>query len=154
MATPKNYFPAVAGAPPPLKATGRHRVTFAEVDMLEIAWHGHYISYFDIGRVAFGDKYGLSYMAMRQAGVAAPIVQIHLDYLSPLRFDAEIEVTASLYWSDALRLNFEYQIRSQGRLAAKGSSVQLFVDLQGQTIFLAPDFIAEFRQKWQDGEFK
>ena len=83
--------------------------------MLGIVWHGHYVSYLDDGRIAFGDKYGLSYSAMRDAGIAAPIVKMHLDYVSPLRFDKEVVVEAILHWSDSLRLNFEYKLTSEGR---------------------------------------
>jgi len=146
-------FTPEADAPPPLRATGHRRVRFDEVDSLNIAWHGHYLSYFDDGRVAFGRRYGLSYQAMREAGVAAPIARIQVDYLAPLTMDAEIDIEAILHWSTALRLNFEYRIHHNGVLAARGSSVQLFVDGEGQTLFVANDFIGQFRRRWQQGEF-
>ncbi len=153
MGFPKQYFKEDPGSPPPLRAMAKRRIRFEEVDMLRIAWHGHYVSYFDDGRVAFGDKYGLSYMAMRDAGVAAPIVQIHIDYVSPLNFDKEITVEAVLHWTDALKLNFEYAISCDGQLAARGYTVQLFIDLKGNVVFIPVDFVADFRQKWQNGEF-
>ncbi len=153
MGLPKAYFRAEPDSPSILSATATRRIRFEEVDMLGIVWHGHYVSYLDDGRIAFGDKYGLSYTAMRGAGIAAPIVQMHLDYVSPLRFDKEVAVEASLHWTDSMRLNFEYKLTSEGRLSARGYSVQLLVDLEGQTLFMPPDFISNFRQKWKNEEF-
>jgi acyl-CoA thioester hydrolase len=153
MGLPKTYFQSEPGSPSPLSATGKRRIRFEEVDMFNIAWHGHYMSYLDEGRIAFGDKYGLSYSAMKEAVVAAPIVQIHLDYITPLRFDQEVAVEAILYWTNSLKLNFEYKLTAEGRLVARAYSVQLFVDLDGQTLFIPSGFISEFRQKWKNGEF-
>lgn len=153
MGLPKDYFQVQSNSPPPLTATASRRIRFEEVDMLNIAWHGHYVSYLDDGRVAFGDKYGLSYTAMKEAGIAAPIIQLHIDYIAPLLFDSRITVEATLHWTEAMRLNFDYKLFSEGVLAARAYSVQLFVDLKGQTLFLPPEFISQFRQRWQNGEF-
>ncbi len=37
-------------------------VRFNEADPLGIVWHGHYVRYFEDGREAFGNKYGLRYL--------------------------------------------------------------------------------------------
>lgn len=150
----RDYFPANPGDPVPLTVTARRRVRFEEVDMLNIAWHGHYVSFLDDGRVAFGDRYpALSYRHLYEARVAAPIVQLHLDYQSPLFFDEEMTVTATLHWSDALRLNFSYLIRgADARSVARAWSVQLLVDEQRRTLLVAPPWAEEFRNRWRQGE--
>ncbi|MBU0480826.1 MAG: acyl-CoA thioesterase [Proteobacteria bacterium] len=149
------YFTVDPAAPSALTARATRRVRFEEVDMLRIVWHGNYVSYLDDGRVAFGDRYpALSYGKMREEKTAAPIVRIHLDYQSPLHFDEEMEIITTLHWSDALRFNFEYRINgADGRLAARGYTVQLLTDLSGTTILLPPDWIAAFRREWQSGVF-
>lgn len=122
--------------------------------MLNIAWHGHYVSFLDDGRVAFGDRYpALSYRHLHEVRVAAPIVQLHLDYQAPLFFDEEMSVAATLHWSDAVRLNFSYRISgADGRPVARAWSVQLLVDENRQTLLIPPAWFASFRQQWRDGE--
>lgn len=154
MGFPKSYFKPKPNDHKPLAAVATRRVRFEEVDMLGIAWHGHYVSFLDDGRIAFADKYGLSYMAMRVDGIAAPIVQMHLDYISPLYFDNELQIEAILHWTDSLKLNFEYRLTCEGRLVARGYTVQLFVNLQGDLVLLPPNLIKNFRQKWANGELK
>jgi len=153
MGPPREYFPTRPGEPAPLTVTARRRVRFEEVDMLDIAWHGHYVSYLDDGRVAFGDRFpDLSYHRLREVGVAAPIVQLHLDYQAPLFFDEEMTIAASLHWSEAVRLNFSYRITGrEGRLVARAWSVQLLVDGQRHTLLVPPDWFAEFRRRWREG---
>ena len=77
---------------------------------------------------------------------------MHLDYHAPLAFDEEISIETSLFWSDSLKLNFVYRIIGQaGRLAAQAYTVQLFTDLEGQVLLVAPDWIEDFRKQWRDG---
>jgi acyl-CoA thioester hydrolase len=154
MGPPRDYFPPRPGEPEPLTVAARRRVRFEEVDMLKIAWHGHYVSYLDDGRVAFGDRYPvLSYRRLHEVKVAAPIVQLHLDYQAPLFFDEEMTVAASLHWSEAVRLNFSYRITGRdGRLVARGWSVQLLVDEDRRTLLVPPDWFEEFRRRWREGE--
>jgi len=146
------YFEPEAGAPEPLRACCERRVRFEEVDPLRIAWHGRYVSYFEDGRVAFGHKYGLSYAEFMERKVAAPIVQLHLDYLTPLEFDELFTIEASLHWSEAMRLNFSFAIRKEdSKLAATGYSVQMLTDLRGNVLFFPPEWVLGFREKWRSG---
>jgi len=149
----RDYFHARPGDPAPLSVSARRRVRFEEVDMLNIAWHGHYVSFLDDGRVAFGDRYpALSYRQLHAAQVAAPIVQLHLDYQLPLFFDEEMSVAATLHWSDAVRLNFSYLISgADGRIVARAWSVQLLVDENRSALLIPPPWFADFRQQWQQG---
>ena len=150
----KSYFSAEPTDPADLMVKTERRVRFEEVDMLGIVWHGHYVSFLDAGRVALGDRYpALSYARMKGEDMAAPIVQMHIDYQSPLVFDDLMQIETTLHWADALRLDFSYKIsNSDGRLAIKAYTVQLFTDLKGALLLLPPDWIAEFRQQWKTGK--
>lgn len=154
MRSRKQYFPVDDTAPPPLAARIERRVRFEEVDTLRMVWHGRYPSYLEDGRIAFGDKYGLSYQEFIEHRTAAPVVQMHLDYLLPLRFDEMFTIEATLHWTDAARLNFTYQlVNSQGQTTAKGYTVQLLTDTSGEVLLAAPEWIEEFRDRWQAGEW-
>jgi acyl-CoA thioester hydrolase len=149
----KVYFAAGPADPAGLSVTTERRVRFEEVDMLGIVWHGHYVSFLDAGRVAFGDRFpDLGYARMKEEMVAAPIVQLHIDYQAPLVFDEIMRIETTLHWTAALKLNFSYRItRADGRLAVKAYTVQLFTDIKGTMLLLPPLWIAEFRHQWQAG---
>ncbi len=155
MGFPRVYFPEEDGAPEPLLATSSRRVRFEEVDVIGMAWHGRYVSYFEDGRIAFGDKYGLSYTNFRDKQVMAPIVQMHFDFKSPLRFDETMRIEARLHWCETLRLNFSYKIfNSEERLAATGYTVQLLCDTSNNIILIPPDWITSFRENWKNGKME
>ncbi len=150
----KEYFQTEPGAPEPLAAVTRRRVRFEEVDALGMVWHGRYASFLEDGRAAFGRRYGLSYTRFRDERMAAPIVQMQIDYRCPLLFDQNFCVHTVLHWCDALKLNFEYIIirDSDNRLVATAGTVQLITDHSGGLLLTETGFVKEFRDRWRSGE--
>ncbi len=141
-------------APAPLMAATTRVVRFHEVDPLGVVWHGHYASYFEDARVAFGERYGIGYQTIHAAGFVTPVKQMRIDYEAPLRFNQECRITATLFWSDAARLNFEYTIADmEDALVTRGCTVQLFVTLAGDLSYAKPDFYEAFCAKWREGAF-
>jgi acyl-CoA thioester hydrolase len=148
------YFPVEESAPPPLVATCQRRVRFEEVDGLGMVWHGRYPSYLEDGRIAFGDAYGLTYQSFMVHNTVAPIVKMHLDYRSVLRFDEQIVIKTQLHWSDAARLNFTYAIFNKNEeIAATGYTVQMMTEPDGTVLLVLPDWLESFRRKWREGRF-
>lgn len=152
MRTP--YFIHRAGDPPPLRTIVQRRVRFEEVDPLGIVWHGRYVGYFEDGRVALGNHYGIGYEDFIRHGVPAPIRRMKIDYLAPLRFQEDFSIEAILHWSDAARLDFEFLIRgADGSLVTTGCSVQLMLDTSGDLLLVPPPFVRAMREQWQAGTF-
>ncbi|MBU0483432.1 MAG: acyl-CoA thioesterase [Proteobacteria bacterium] len=150
----KSYFTDDPSDPVPLIVKTKRRVRFEEVDMLGIVWHGNYVSFLDDGRVALGDRFpAVSYARMQEERMAAPIVQLHIDYQAPLIFGDIMQIETTLHWTDALRLNFSYRItKEDGRPAIKAYTVQLFTDLQGAVLLIPPVWVTEFREQWKSGK--
>lgn len=146
-------FEIIQGAPAPLAAHAERTVRFQEVDPLGVLWHGHYASYFDDARVAFGDRFGLGYLDMKQQNFAAPIVRLQVDYHNPLRFGETARIETKLHWTEASRLNFEYAITGpDGRVAATGMTVQLLIGADGETLLLRPPYLERLFERWKAGE--
>jgi acyl-CoA thioester hydrolase len=127
------------------------RVRFHEVDSLRIVWHGHYVAYFEEARRAFGRQFGLDYPVFLEHGIAAPIVQLRVDYLAPARASDLLEVTARLFRSESAKLEFEFEIRRQGedRLLAVGSSLQVFTRPDGELLLQWPPLMQERYRQWE-----
>ncbi|WP_163335657.1 thioesterase family protein [Desulfopila sp. IMCC35008] len=151
----EKYFPVDESAPAPLVASCMRRVRFEEVDGLGMVWHGRYPSYLEDGRIAFGDAFGLTYQSFMVHNTVAPIVKMHLDYRSVLRFDEQITVETKLHWSDAARLNFTYTLfKKNGEVAASGYTVQMMTEPDGTVLLVLPDWLETFRRKWKEGGFE
>jgi acyl-CoA thioester hydrolase len=146
------YFKDNPQAPAPLMSKTNRRVRFEEIDALGMVWHGRYPSYFEDGRIAFGDQYGLTYHSFITHQVLAPIVQMHMDYKAPLRFDQIFQIETTLHWNEAMRLDFSYLLRNDtGQTVATGYTVQVLTDTNGAILFIPPDWIHDFREKWRTG---
>lgn len=126
-------------------------IRFQEVDSMQVVWHGHYVTYFEDARVAFGRKYGLSYEDIRNANLAAPIVHLSCDYHHPAAYGERIEVIARLYFRDSAKLEFYYEIyrSSDKMLLSTGRSVQVFTDFDGTLRIVMPDLLRRFYARWE-----
>ena len=152
----RGYFDRLDGAPEPLVGHIERGVNFSEVDMLGIAWHGRYPEYFEEGRAALGDQCGLAYSAFIKAQLAGPVVQLHVDYLTPLELSEEFTIMTSLIWTEGARINNEYVLtKRDGTVAAAGYTVQMFVDAHSDDPCLtSPDLWLDCRRRWKAGEYR
>ncbi|MDP8266447.1 MAG: acyl-CoA thioesterase [Candidatus Aceula meridiana] len=149
------YFKIIPEGPASLTVRVKKRVSFSDVDVMGIVWHGRYAEYFEEGFAAIGRKFGLSYREFYEAGLRAPIVQMHVDYHAPLTLDEVCHVEASMIWSEGARINIEYAIiKEDGQIAATGYTVQLFIDAESQEPYIVtPVMLEKCREKWIKGEY-
>lgn len=136
---------------PSLIKRTRTAVRFSEVDSMQVVWHGEYVRYFEDGREAFGRDYpGLGYLDFYANGYTAPIVDLQLQYISPLTVNDVAIIETRYIDTAAAKLCFEYIItrESDGRLVARGSSVQVFVDEAGDMVLNIPPFFEEWKKRW------
>ncbi len=149
------YFERMPGAPDPIVVETRHRVRFNEADPMAIAWHGRYPLFFEEASEELGRLCGLSYRDFFEAGLRAPIVDLHIDYHQPLFLDEEFTVRASLIWHDGARLNTEFHlVKQDGSIATSGYTVQLFTDHRtGAPCIVSPGILERLRKRWRAGEF-
>lgn len=134
-----------------LSCTTQTTVRFSEVDSMQVVWHGEYVRYFEDGREAFGREYpGLGYLDFYANGYTAPIVDLQLQYVSPLTVNDIAVIETRFINTLAAKLCFEYIIhrKSDGALVARGSSVQVFVNADGNMELSNPVFFEEWKNQW------
>lgn len=125
------------------------KVRFNESDPLGIVWHGHYIRYFEDGREAFGEKYGLRYLDVYKKGFVVPIVSVKCDYKKTLRYGDTIIVETVYTDNAAAKINFHYKIFLPGapETVAAGSTMQVFLDVKNMQLQLStPEFFALWKK--------
>ena len=124
-------------------------VRFNEVDSLHIVWHGHYITYFEDGREAFGQEFGLSYMDVFKEGYKVPLVHIDCQFKRPIAYGDKVEVHTTFVNTPAAKIIYQYEIRNPetNEILATGRSEQVFLDGNNQLYLVNPDFYLDWKKK-------
>jgi len=120
-------------------------VPFFDIDMLGIAWHGHYCKYIEIARCAMLDSIDYGYMAMEATGFIWPIVDIQLRYVRPAKFEQLIKVTAELVeWEYRMKIKYLIADASSGEVLARGHTIQAAVNAaSGEMSYASPPIFLE-----------
>ena len=84
------------------------RVRFAETDAQGIAHHSNYLVWFELTRVAYLAEHAGGYNRLREEGLEATVVEAHVRYLAPARFDDVIRVWARCSDVRGARFRYDY----------------------------------------------
>lgn len=118
------------------------RVRYSETDQMGVVYHGSYIPYFEIGRVEWLRKLGVSYKSMEENGIALPIVSMQLNYKKPARYDDVLIVKTKLKKHASVKIEFDCRIEHEdGALLTTGHFILVFVDIRTGRPVLPPDNI-------------
>ena len=96
------------------------RVRFCETDLMGIVHHGSYLVYFEAGRVEWLRRRGVTYADWASRGVHLPVVEAHVSYKAPSRFDDLLVVETTLAELRAVSMKFSYVIRRGTTAIAEG----------------------------------
>lgn len=127
-----------------IKARAKLRIPFHDVDVMNIAWHGHYLKYFELARTELMKLANLDWPELRDHSIAMPVVEAQSHYRKAIRYDQEIEVEASIDEFAYPELIIHYRILSiEGETLSTGSTRQVYLNTENQkTYFLVPDLVS------------
>jgi acyl-CoA thioester hydrolase len=120
------------------------RIPFHDVDLLEVAWHGHYVRYFEVARCELFDAIEYNYQQMKASGFAWPVIELHVRYAKPACFNDIVTVVAQLVEIEN-RLKIDYEVRdAQGARLTKAYTVQVAVHMQTREMcFVSPPILLQ-----------
>jgi acyl-CoA thioester hydrolase len=110
------------------------RVRYAETDQMGVAYHGHYLVWFEVGRTDLLRAKGMTYRELEEAGLRLPVIEAGAVYLKPARYDDVLEVRTRVTLVSGVRVRFEYELFLEGGEArlATGFTAHAAVDAQGR----------------------
>ncbi|WP_192877946.1 acyl-CoA thioesterase [Fastidiosibacter lacustris] len=116
------------------------RVPFYDIDSLHIAWHGHYVKYFEVARCELLNEIGYNYNDMAASGYMWPIVDLQIKYIRPAVFGQTIQVVSSIIeYQNRLKIAYLIVDKSSQQKLTKGHTTQLAIDLKTQQLqFVSP----------------
>jgi acyl-CoA thioester hydrolase len=128
-------------------------VEFHDVDPMGVAWHGHYLKYFERARCALLRSFDYDYPQMHDSGYAWPIVDCRLKYVAPSRYAQRLLVRATLIeWESRLRIEYLIRDAKSGEPLTKGYTVQVAVTMAGGELqFNSPSALLDrLERAWKD----
>src|SRR5579871_3476455 len=117
------------------------RVRFAETDAQGVAHHSNYLVWFEAARVEFLEHYAGGYQRVRDHGLESLLVEAHVRYIVPARFDDRLRVHARCLDVRGARFRFEYAIEREGTMIAEGWTAHGTVDATTFRPTRTPDWL-------------
>jgi len=116
-------------------------VRFHEVDSFDVVWHGHYIGYFEDGRLDLARRFNLSPDALKQLGFFAPVVDMKCRIRASARYNDNLTVQTSVRPTDKAMLVFTYTIiRERDReVLAEGETSHVLLTLEKKMLYEIPE---------------
>ena len=118
------------------------RVRFADTDAQGIVHNSAYVVWFEIARVEYLREFAGGYQVLRDRGIEALVLESHIRYLVPARFDDELVVHARCLGLRGARFRFEYAIVRGDEVIADGYTEHACVDSVTLRPTRVPDWLA------------
>jgi acyl-CoA thioester hydrolase len=123
------------------------RVRYAETDKMGVVYHSNFLIWFEVGRVELLRQLGFQYSDMEaDDNCHIPVVDVHVRYKAPARYDDEIVVRTRLKNVRPLLLHFSYEVvrAADQTLLAEGETMHIIVDNKLQRRPLPEKYMAAF----------
>ena len=120
------------------------RVRYGETDQMGVVYHGNYAQYFEVGRVEWLRKFGVSYKQMEENGIMLPVTSLEVKFKKPARYDDLIKVKTRLVKIPSVSIDFEYEIYNENNdILATGKTTLVFIDIHRNRPTRCPSYVLD-----------
>lgn len=103
------------------------RVRYADTDKMGVVYNGNYLRYFEIGRTELLRHIGVPYAQLEDHGALLPLIEAHVEYLRPARYDDLLTIRTHYAVDRSPVLRLSYEILLGDDLIARGRTRHTFV---------------------------
>ncbi|MBQ3809755.1 MAG: acyl-CoA thioesterase [Kiritimatiellae bacterium] len=118
-----------------------YRVPYADTDMMGVVYYGNYLTLFERSRNELMRALGPSYAQMEADGLMLPVIEAHVDYRAPARYDDVLEIAAWLSEAHGVRCKVRNAVLRGGELLASGWTVHACVDAKSRRPARLPEWL-------------
>lgn len=104
------------------------RVRYAETDKMGLAYNGHYLTWFEVGRTEFLRDIGFTYNEAEKSGVRLPVIEAGVKFLKPARYDDVLTIKTCFGEKPGLRIKMVYEVWRNDTILATGFTEHVFTD--------------------------
>lgn len=119
-----------------------YRVPYADTDMMGVVYYGNYLTLFERARNELMRATGPSYAQMEADGLMLPVIEAHVDYRAPARYDDLLEVAAWLAEARGVRCKVCCAVLRGEEVLATGWTVHACVDARTRRPARLPAWLA------------
>ena len=116
-------------------------VRYSETDQMSFVYHGNYVKYFEMGRIAWLNKLGFSYKKMEEDGILLPVIDLKINFKKSALFDDKLTLITTLISIPSYMIEFEYKIKREGSLISSGYTKLIFLNSKTNKPMRCPDQI-------------
>lgn len=108
------------------------RARFAETDAMQVVHHSRYLPWLEAARVEYLRHVGRPYADLRTEGLDLTVLEAHVQYRQPVRFDELVDI--HLVLGEVTRTTFQigYLLTVDGETRATGVTVHGCVNSEGR----------------------
>ena len=117
------------------------KVSFEELDPMNVVWNGNYMRYLERARVDLFGKLKYSYFQMHEDGIAYPLAKLNAKYIKPALFEDILTVkTEILSIEPTLDLKYTIYNKNTGDKIFTATTMQIAINTKTrESIFTAPE---------------
>ena len=72
------------------------KVYYSDTDSYGVVWHGSYLRWLEMGRVALCEDFGYKMSELDKQNIVLPVTEININYKSSAKFEDEIIVETTV----------------------------------------------------------
>ena len=114
------------------------RVIFGDTDQMGVVYYANYLRYFEAARGTFMRVHAMSYADVEAAGMAWPVIEAHVKYHRPARYDDLLGVELVLSELRGASLRFSYTVRRDDQVLADGYTEHACIRRDGRAVRFPP----------------
>jgi acyl-CoA thioester hydrolase len=118
------------------------RVRYGETDQMSYVYHGNYAQYFEMGRIEWLRKLGISYKKMEDSGIMLPVTKLSINYLKSAKYDDLLTLKTILVNKPLARIEFKYELYNEEKeLLTTAETTLVFVNMKTNRPTRAPEYL-------------
>lgn len=120
-----------------------HKTQYYETDQMGIIHHANYLHWFEEARTDLMDQMGMGYDLMEEQGIICPVLSVHCEYKSMVRYGETVQVLVNLKEYNGIRMTLEYTVldKKTGQVRSVGESRHCFLTRDGKPVSLKRNYI-------------
>jgi len=121
------------------------RVRYGETDQMAYVYYGNYAQYFEVARVEWMRKLGISYKELEEQGIMLPVLKLEVNYHKPGKYDDLLTIKTIVKKKPGVRIEFHFEIYNEAKeLITTGFTSLVFIDMKRNRPTKAPQEILDF----------
>jgi len=117
------------------------QVRYSETDQMSFVYHGNYVKYFEIGRITWLKKLGISYKKMEEDGIFLPVIELKINFKKPALFDDKLIVKTKLIRTPSYMIEFDLEIKRDDQVITFGYTKLIFLNSKTNKPMRCPENI-------------